>query len=204
MINISKVYFKYGTVNSGKSLDLLKTAYNFIKQDKKILIFTSNKDNREGVGKVNSRIGIEQQAEVIEDKTNIKMLIDAQRPDIVLCDECQLYEDQNIIDLISGCHLNNIPIIFYGLKSNFKGVLFSSSQILLTMADKIEEIKTICWFCNRKAMLNLKIKDGEPMFEGKEIEIGGIEKYLPVCRHHFIYPPKEKISKESEENETNN
>lgn len=169
-------------MGSGKTADLLKIAYNYTEQGKKVLIFTPAIDSRYGEGRVTSRMGISKPAITIDQKTDIFDFVIREMPDCVLCDEGNFLTRENVLEFCRVVDELNIPVIIYGLKNDFQNNLFEGSEALLLYADKIEEVKTVCWYCNRKATMVLRFKDGAPVFEGQQIEIGGNESYLPVCR----------------------
>lgn len=179
---LAQLYFRYATMGSGKTVDLLKIAYNYSEQGKKVLIFTPAIDTRYGEGRVTSRMGISKPAITIDQKTDIFDLVIRTMPDCVLCDEGNFLTRKNVLEFCRVVDELNIPVIIYGLKNDFQNNLFEGSEALLLYADKIEEVKTVCWYCNRKATMVLRFKDGVPIFEGQQIEIGGNESYIPVCR----------------------
>ncbi|AFM40520.1 thymidine kinase [Desulfosporosinus acidiphilus SJ4] len=179
---MAQLYFRYATMGSGKTADLLKIAYNYTEQEKKVLIFTPAIDTRFGVGRVTSRMGISKPAITIDPKTDIFDLVQREMPDCVLCDEGNFLTRGNVLEFCRVVDELDIPVIIYGLKNDFQNNLFEGSEALLIYADKIEEVKTVCWYCNRKATMVLRFKDGVPIFEGQQIEVGGNESYLPVCR----------------------
>ncbi|KLU65273.1 thymidine kinase [Desulfosporosinus acididurans] len=179
---MAQLYFRYATMGSGKTADLLKIAYNYSEQGKSVLIFTPAIDTRFGEGRVTSRMGISKPAISIDGKTNIFDQVKSEMPDCVLCDEGNFLTRKNVLEFCRVVDELNIPVIIYGLKNDFQNNLFEGSEALLIFADKIEEVKTVCWYCNRKATMVLRFKDGAPIFEGQQIEIGGNESYLPVCR----------------------
>lgn len=187
---MAQLFFKYGTMNSGKSIDILKTAHNYEEQGKKCLLFTSAIDNRTKVGEISSRIGIAEQATPVYKETNIFELVKKEE-DIacVLIDEAQFLKHDHVIQLTQIVDELNIPVMAWGLKNDFQNHLFEGSENLLIYADKIEEIKTICWFCHKKATMQVRLVDGKPVYEGEQIQIGGNESYLSVCRHHYNHPP---------------
>lgn len=188
---MAQLFFKYGAMNSGKSIDLLKTAHNYLEQNKNVVIFTPSVDTRDDVNYVSSRIkGLRQPATVIYDHTNLyqHVLNQGEKTFCVLVDEAQFLTKKSILELTQIVDQLNIPVITFGLKNDFQNHLFEGSKELLVYADKIEEIKTICWFCNKKATMNLRIKDGKPIYEGDQIQIGGNESYYPVCRHCYFHP----------------
>lgn len=179
---MAKLYFRYGTMNSGKSIEVLRTAHNYEEQGKSVLLFTPMIDNRYGTGIVTSRIGMKKEAIVITDDMDMYAIVSEKMPRCVLIDEAQFLSKQQIDQLTDICDMLDIPVIAYGLRSDFLGNLFEGSLQLFAVADKIEEVKTVCWYCDRKALMNMRCKDGKPVFEGEQIQIGGNESYIPVCR----------------------
>lgn len=169
-------------MNCGKSIEVLRTAYNYEEQGKKALLFTPAIDDRAGSGIVASRIGLTKQAAIVEESTDLFAIAVAERPDCILIDEAQFLSPEQVDKLTDIVDLLDIPVIAYGLRADFVGNLFAGSARLLAISDKIEEIKTICWFCSQKAIMNMRLKDGIPVFAGAQIQIGGNESYLPVCR----------------------
>lgn len=195
---MAQLYFKYGAMNSGKSFELLKVAYNYEEQNKAVRIFTSGIDNRDGVGYVSSRIGMRREATPVLSDTNIYDIIvkEVKKEKIwcVLLDEAQFLTKEHIFQLTRIVDELNIPVMAFGLKNDFMNQLFEGSECLLLHAEKIEEIKTICWYCGRKAIMNLRISDGLPVYEGVQLQIGGNESYFPVCRYHYFNPVIEEGS----------
>ena len=167
---MSKLYFRYGAMGSGKTIDLLKVAYNYEERGQKVLIFTSALDDRYGVGKITTRVGLQRDAIIISRDFNIyKYVKDLnQKVDCILVDECsfltkkQVYELGDIVDYL------DIPVICYGLRSDFRMELFEGSKHLMEIADKIEEIKTICE-CGAKATINMRFVDGKAITNGSQI-----------------------------------
>lgn len=190
---MAQLYFKYGSMNSGKSIDILKTKHNYEEQGKTTMLFTSKIDNRSGEGVVASRIGIKSKAIPIDEKTNIFKIVKANLVDCVLVDEAQFLNKKHVYQLAKIVDELNIPVIAYGLKNDFQNKLFEGSRYLLILGDKLEEIKSICHFCPRKATMALRLENGKPVYEGTQIQIGGNESYLSVCRKHWKYPEIEKI-----------
>lgn len=191
---MAKLYFKYGTMNSGKSIEILKVAHNYEEQGKQVVIMTSALDDRAAVGVVKSRAGMEREALPIDEKLNIYNYINKleYKPYCIIIDEAQFLSKDNIYDLTKIADELDIPVMAFGLKNDFRNELFEGSKYLLLMADKIEEIKTICWFCSKKATMVIRFEDGKPVYKGNQIKIGGNESYLPVCRKHW-FNPKGKI-----------
>ncbi|MCK1196033.1 thymidine kinase [Streptococcus uberis] len=188
---MAQLYYKYGTMNSGKSIEILKVAHNYEEQGKPVVIMTSALDTRDGFGIVSSRIGMRREAVPITDEMDIFYYIDAldDRPYCVLIDECQFLSKKNVYDLARVVDELQVPVMTFGLKNDFQNELFEGSKYLLLLADKIDEIKTICQYCSKKAIMQLRMKDNRPIYEGEQIQIGGNETYIPVCRKHYFHPP---------------
>ncbi|WP_010580616.1 thymidine kinase [Liquorilactobacillus vini] len=191
---MAQLFFRYGTMNSGKSIEILKVAHNYEEQHKRVVLLTSAIDNRTQVGEIASRIGLKRSALPIFDQTNLFKIIkdDQQKHDLacVLIDEAQFLKRHHVEELARIVDELKIPVMTFGLKNDFRNELFEGSKYLLLYADKIEEMKTICWFCGKKAIMNLRIDNGQPVYSGAQIKIGGNESYYPVCRHHYLHPPK--------------
>ncbi|MDX6154117.1 MULTISPECIES: thymidine kinase [Marinococcus] len=189
---MAQLFFKYGTMNSGKSIEILKVAHNYEEQNKPVLIFTSGLDDRRGVGFVASRIGVEREAVPVFEETNIYDIVrqEEERPFCILVDEAQFLSQEHIIQLAEIVDNLDIPVMSFGLKNDFQNELFEGSKHLLLYADKIEEMKTICWFCHKKAVMNLRLDgEGRPIYTGDQIHIGGNDSYYPVCRRCHANPP---------------
>lgn len=180
--------FRYSTMNAGKSIDALKVAYNYEERGKRPLVMTSALDHRYGVGKIASRIGVERDAIMINDDTSILQIFVSenkkQSVDAIIIDEAQFLKKSHIEELSEIVDGFNIPIICYGLKNDFRNELFEGAYWLLVYADKIEEIKTICW-CGRKATMNARVVNGKVIRHGEQVQIGGNELYVPLCRKHY-------------------
>ncbi|SUN62051.1 thymidine kinase [Streptococcus hyointestinalis] len=187
---LAQLYYKYGTMNSGKTIEILKVAHNYEEQGKPVVIMTSALDTRDGVGIVSSRIGMRREAIPISNETDIIGLVTRlpKKPYCVLIDECQFLSKQNVYDLARLVDEYDIPVMAFGLKNDFQNELFEGSKYLLLLADKIEEIKTICQFCSKKATMVLRTENGKPVYHGEQIQIGGNETYIPVCRRHYFHP----------------
>ncbi|OXM84443.1 thymidine kinase [Paenibacillus rigui] len=191
---MAKLYYRYGTMNSGKSIEVLRTAHNYEEQGKKVLLFTPAVDDRYGVGTVASRIGMQKKAMIIDEHIDMVKLAAAEKPNCILIDECQFLQKEQVLQLTEIVDTLNIPVIAYGLRADFMGQLFEGSYHLLALADQIDEIKTICWYCDKKAIMNMRCEDGKPVFEGAQIQIGGNESYLPVCRKCYSLKRKQAQS----------
>lgn len=187
---MAQLFFKYGAMNSGKSIDILKVAHNYEEQGKPVVLMTSGVDDRSGRGIIASRIGLERKVKPIMDDTNIYDYVNKMDRKIycVLIDEAQFLKKEHVLQLIKIVDELNIPVMAFGLRNDFRNELFEGSKYLLIYADKIEEMKTICWFCPHKATMNLRIHNGKPVYEGEQVQIGGNESYYPVCRKHYFHP----------------
>jgi len=189
---MAKLFFKYGTVFSAKSLNLIATAHNYETQGKKVLLLIPDMDTRSN-GYITTRAGFKKKAEPIADATNVldiyhEHLKKHEKIDCVLVDEVQMLKPHHIDQLREITLLYKVPVICYGLRMSYTLELFDASKRLLELADKLEEIKTVCWYCNSKATHNLKLVDGKPEYRGNPIDIGGLEKYIPVCYEHYAHP----------------
>jgi len=184
---MAKLYFRYSSMNAGKTLQLLSTAHNYEENNEKILIFTSALDTRYNKGVVKSRVGISKDAITIDDNFNIydyvEPLIEIKA---ILVDEAQFLNKDHIFQLSDIVDILNIPVICYGLRSDYKMRPFEGSKHLMTIADSIEEIKTICSECKtKKAIVNARFENGKIITKGEQIKIGGNESYKPLCRICF-------------------
>lgn len=187
---MAKLYYKYGAMNSGKSIEIIKVAHNYEEQNKAVKILTSAIDTRSKTGYIASRTGFEREATLVHPDTNIYELIRAVPHKLfcVLVDESQFLTKAHVLQLAQIVDELHIPVMAFGLKNDFTNELFEGSKYLLLYADKIEELKTICWFCDKKATMNLRFHNGQPVYEGEQIQIGGNESYLPVCRRCYKNP----------------
>lgn len=185
-----KLYFKYGAMGSSKSAQALMTKFNYEQKGYNVLLLKPSIDNRDDTGVkriVASRIGIKSECVIFNDNTNLydfyKNESNKKKIDVVIIDEAQFCKE----DQIDQCKMISIdiPVLCYGLKTNFKGYLFEGSKRLLEIADSINEIKSICK-CGFKATMNAKLINGIVVTEGKEIDIGGDEKYEAMCYHCWL------------------
>jgi thymidine kinase len=183
---MAKMYFRYSTMNAGKSAQVLIAYHNYKEQGKDALLLTSSIDDRYGVGKVTSRIGLQEDAIIVNNDTNVlelvKDLLQKHNYDAVIVDEGQFLKRHHVEQLTDVVHELHIPVIVYGLKNDAFNELFEGSQYLLIYAEKIEEMKTVCWFCRSKATRNLRIsQENKPVFSGPQIKVGGNDSHLPTC-----------------------
>ena len=186
---MAKVYFYYSAMNAGKSTVLLQSSYNYRERGMNTLVLVPALDNRFGAGKVKSRIGLEADAHTFgaaDDLLAQVRLTQTKHPvSCVLVDEAQFLSRPQVHQLTDVADTLDIPVLAYGLRTDFQGNLFEGSKWLLAWADNLIELKTIC-HCGRKATMVLRLNQGgQPVKEGTQIEIGGNERYLSVCRKHF-------------------
>lgn len=178
---MAKLYFRYGTVGSAKTLNLLAVAHNYEQQSKKVLVLAPEIDTRFGSGKVRSRSGLEKNADLLVGPTTQLKTSLLKGVACVLVDECQFLSAAFIEHLREVSRDKDIPVICYGLRNDFRTQLFEGSRRLMELADSIEEVKNTCHFCNKKAIFNLKTVGGRATLQGPTIELGSEELYLPAC-----------------------
>lgn len=185
---MAKLYYRYGTVNSAKTLNLLAVAHNYLAQGKKVLLVKPAIDARWDQVSIRTRAGLEARADLLIDGAELDLDV-FEGASCVLVDECQFLLP-SIIDQFSqlahACtyppyNRKGIPVLCYGLRSDFRRELFPAAKRLMELADSIEEIKTICHFCERKAIFNLKFIGGWAVETGDSVDLGGEEKYVAAC-----------------------
>lgn len=182
-------------MNAGKSTTLLQSSYNYQERGMNTLVYTAAIDDCFGVGKVSSRIGISQVANLFNSETNLFSEIEIAHKEktlhCILIDEAQFLTKSQVYQLTDVVDKLNIPVLCYGLRTDFQSELFEGSHYLLAWADELEELKTIR-DCGRKALFVVRLNEkGEAIKDGEQIQIGGNDKYLSVCRYHY----KEKLGK---------
>ncbi|MDC0072892.1 thymidine kinase [Gammaproteobacteria bacterium] len=186
---MAKLYFNYSSMNAGKSTALLQADHNYRERGMSTILFTSSKDERYGKNEIVSRIGIKAPASYFFENTNIfkEVLQESQKnnTNCVLIDEAQFLSKDQVFQLGRIVDELNIPVLTFGIRTDFKGELFEGSQYLLAWSDNIKEIKTVC-HCGGKATMVVRIdSNGAIVSEGSQIEVGGNESYIPLCRKHF-------------------
>ena len=186
---MAKVYFYYAAMNAGKSTLLLQSSYNYRERGMHTLIFTPSLDTRAGAGRVQSRIGLEAEAIPFTADDDLLALVRADHArtpvSCVLVDEAQFLSEAQVRQLTDVADALDIAVLCYGLRTDFQGNLFEGSRWLLGWADDLSEIKTIC-HCGRKATMVLRLDaTGQAVREGAQVEIGGNDRYVSVCRRHF-------------------
>jgi len=178
---VAKLYFRYGTVGSAKTLNLLAVAHSYEQQNKRVLVIKPALDNRFGESTVKSRAGLSRDADLLVHSDTALDPASCRDIHCILVDEAQFLSSRLIDQLRRFAIELDIPVICYGLRQDFRTKLFEGAQRLFELADEISEIKTTCYFCNRRALFNLKLRDGVPCLEGPSIELGAEERYLPAC-----------------------
>lgn len=187
---MAKLHFYYSAMNAGKSTVLLQSSHNYKERGMDTLLFTAKKDNRYGTAKITSRIGISADAVCFDDEMNIYEYVVHELDNntnlsCVLVDEAQFLTKAHVLQLCDIADQINIPVLVYGIRTDFQSEPFPGSMYLLALADIIIEIKTIC-HCGSKATMNMRIdQNGKKVEKGKQVEIGGNDRYVPTCRKHF-------------------
>jgi len=182
---VSKLYFRYAAMNAGKSTHLLQAAYNYEERGMKVRLFTAALDNRSGVGLIGSRLGLTRQVETFGPDTVFDSAWVGDGVACLLLDEAQFLTPEQVRQLHRLAHQHPVPVLCYGLRSDFRGDPFPGSIMLLALADALEEMKTIC-ACARKASMNLRIDaDGRRVKDGEQVLIGGNDRYRAVCPNCF-------------------
>lgn len=186
---MAKLYFYYSAMNAGKSTILLQSAHNYKERGMEVMLLTAAIDDRYESGQIASRIGINAEAQVFTRESDLWSQIDAQhratKLSCILIDEAQFLTKQQVYALSDVVDSLNIPVLAFGIRTDFQGELFEGSNALLAWSDKLIELKTVC-HCGSKAIMVIRLdKDGNPVKEGAQVEIGGNDRYLSVCRKHF-------------------
>jgi thymidine kinase len=186
---MAKLYFYYSAMNAGKSTALLQSAHNYHERGMRTCLYTTALDRRFGDGEITSRIGISAKAHCFAPETalldEIGQRHQAAPIDCVLIDEAQFLTRTQVYDLTEVVDRLRIPVLTFGIRTDFKGELFEGSRHLLAWSDKLVELKTVC-HCGAKAIMVLRIgADGRAVQEGQQVEIGGNDRYVSVCRLHF-------------------
>ena len=177
---MAKLYFRYGAMGSSKTANAVMVQYNYRERGCNVLMLKPQLENRDGATIVRSRCGLEAECRFVEELDSI----DLTGIDCVIVDEAHFVTKEQVAKLVAIVDDLNIPVICYGLRTDFRGELFEGSRELLCWADTIEEIKTICW-CGRKATFNARVQDGHIVREGEQILLGGNSQYISLCRRHW-------------------
>ena len=186
---MAKLYFSYSTMNAGKSTVLLQASHNYGERGMKTMLFTAELDNRSKVGNISSRIGLSEKASTFNNDDNLFYSVEERlKKDKISCvfvDEAQFLTNKQVWELSDVVEILKIPVMCFGLRTDFQGKLFEGSSTLLAIADELKEIKTIC-HCGKKANMVVRVDfNGKVLKEGAQIEIGGNEKYISLCRKHW-------------------
>ena len=186
---MAKLYFYYSSMNAGKSTSLLQSSYNYRERGMHTMVLAPALDDRYGQGVVASRIGLKTEATIFDRQHNLFDMISTQHEQLslscVLVDEAQFLTREHVFQLTDVCDKLDIPVLAYGIRTDFQGEPFEGSKYLLAWADNLKELKAIC-FCGRKAtMVIRRDENGNAVTEGAQIEIGGNDRYESTCRLHF-------------------
>ena len=186
---MAKLHFFYSTMNAGKSTSLLQSNDNYLESNLDTIIFLPDETNKSSKGQIVSRIGLKAKTVIADKDFNFIVYIKKNKTSKLSCiliDEAQFLSKIQIRQLGEVADKLNIPVMCYGIRTDFRGELFEGSSELLALADNLIELKTICYDCGRKATMVVRVdKDGEVVTEGSKIQIGGNDQYTPVCRKHF-------------------
>ncbi len=187
---MAKLYFSFSAMNAGKSAILLQSAYNYQERGMTTLLMKPALDDRDPkADHIVSRIGLNAQADLFTNETDLEVHITEAHKvkpiNCVLLDEAQFLTPEQVWQLSRVSDYHRIPVMCYGLRTDFQGILFPGSATLLAIADDLRELRTLCW-CGRKATMTLRFdKTGDAVTEGQQIEVGGNEKYISLCRKHW-------------------
>ncbi len=182
---MAKLYFRHGTMSSGKSLNLLAVAHNYEQKGERVVVIRPRLDDRFGAETVASRVGIRRDADLLVDADTVLDASFLTGAACILVDEAQFLSEAFVDQLREMTWDLDVPVIAYGLRTDFKQKLFEGSKRLMEVADALEEVKTVCHFCNRKAIFNLRISAQGAIIDGPQIELGADDKYRPVCGIHY-------------------
>ncbi|WP_380785391.1 thymidine kinase [Sphingomonas sp. R86521] len=186
---MAKLYFYYASMNAGKSTNLLQADFNYRERGMATMLFTAGVDDRFEHGTITSRIGLSEASIAFDATTDLgKCVADRLRHEPIACvlvDEAQFLSAAQVDQLAHICDVLGVPVLAYGLRTDFQGALFPGSARLLAIADSLVEIKSVC-VCGRKATMNLRVDaQGHAIAEGRQTEIGGNDRYVALCRRHF-------------------
>ena len=195
---MAKLYFYYASMNAGKSTTLLQADFNYRERGMETMLWTAAFDDRAGVGSIASRIGLAMPGHLYDAATDIRHETEEElkkRPlHCILVDEAQFLTRAQVVQLCSICDELDIPVLAYGLRTDFQANLFEGAGALLALADNLVELKGIC-HCGRKATMNLRVDaNGRAVVEGAQTEIGGNDRYVALCRRHFMAKQREAVA----------
>ena len=186
---MAKLYFRHGTMDSAKTLNLLAVAHNYRKQGKRVVLVKPRLDDRFGARTIASRAGLEADADILVTEDSVLSPERFAGVDCVLVDEAQFLSPAVVDQLRELTSVPGVPVICYGLRTDFRTRLFPGSQRLLELADSIEEVKVTCMFCGKKAVFNVRLTRGKPASDGPQIQLGADDDYVAACWSHY----REKI-----------
>lgn len=187
---MAKLYFYYAAMNAGKSTTLLQADYNYRERGMETMLWTAAHDHRAGMGTIGSRIALSAPAHGYDDSVDLFMAISDELKkrnlDCILIDEAQFLSQRQVLQLCDVADGLDIPVLCYGLRTDFQAKLFPGSAALLALADALVELKAVCE-CGRKATMNLRVdEEGHAVAAGEQTEIGGNDRYIALCRKHFF------------------
>ena len=186
---MAKLHYFYSTMNAGKSTSLLQSNHNYLENNLNTLLFVPKEDEDFNKGRIVSRIGLEAEAIIVNSKYNFYENIKKRNSEVIHCiliDEAQFLSTKQIHELSEVADSLNIPVMCYGIRTDFRGELFEGSSALLALADNLIELKTVCSECPRKATMVVRLnEDGQIVTEGSQVQLGGNDVYKVVCRSHF-------------------
>lgn len=186
---MAKLHYFYSTMNAGKSTSLLQSNHNYLENNLNTLLFVPKEDEDFNKGRIVSRIGLEAEAIIVNSKYNFYENIKKLNNDVIHCiliDEAQFLSTKQIHELSEVADSLNIPVMCYGIRTDFRGELFEGSSALLALADNLIELKTVCSECPRKATMVVRLnEEGKIVTEGSQVQLGGNDVYKVVCRRHF-------------------
>ena len=177
---MAKLYFRYGAMGSSKTANAIMVRYNYEERGQKALMVKPRLDNRDGERIVASRCGLSAPCRYMEELGEV----DLHEYNCIIVDEAQFLTRQQVEELVRIVDEEHIPVVAYGLRTDFRGEFFEGSQWLMAWADSIEEVKTICW-CGKKATYNARLSGGKVIKTGEQVVLGGNESYTSLCRHHW-------------------
>ena len=187
--HMAKLYFRYGAMGSSKTANALMVRYNYLERGQKVYLLKPKIDNRDGERVVRSRIGVEAECEYVEEfldyvHKNWKTPADHEGYSAIIIDEAQFMTPEQVDEMAYLVDFFDIPVICYGLRTDFQSKMFPGARRLFELADLIEQIPTVCW-CGKKAHFNARVVNGEMVREGEQVFLGGNESYVALCRKHF-------------------
>ena len=186
---MAKLYFNYSTMNAGKTTVLLQAAHNYSERGMNPFLLTANADTRSGIGTIKSRIGLKKSAQTFSQSVDllskVKEANSKKNISCVFVDEAQFLTEEQVWQLAKVVDDLKIPVLCFGLRVDFQGNLFPGSKCLLSIADELKEVKTIC-HCGKKATMVIRQLNGKTVIDGDQVQIGGNESYTSLCRKHWL------------------